>query len=163
MIGTAPTDATMTFEALSIVIYALLIFGAIAVQSVHAAITAGLTYGFSIREGAQPGIGPAGIRIDKALGNLKEGGDHVSAAGPSGGQSRYLQRLDVFRGSSHHHFAPALRSYFRIGHKNHPDYRLDPKLCRSSTHVRWYHVGSCAVTVSFVWPLQWLLKGRREE
>lgn len=63
----------MTLEALSIVIYAILIFGAVAVQASYAAVTAGLAFGFSNRESAQPGMGPAGARIDKALGNLKEG------------------------------------------------------------------------------------------
>lgn len=33
MIEIAPTEATMTFEALSIMIYALLIFGVVAVQA----------------------------------------------------------------------------------------------------------------------------------
>jgi uncharacterized MAPEG superfamily protein len=63
----------MTLEALSILIYALLIFGAVAVQATYAALTAGLAFGFSNRDGAQPGMGPAGLRIDKTLGNLKEG------------------------------------------------------------------------------------------
>lgn len=63
----------MTLEALSIVIYALLIFGAVAVQASYAALMAGLAFGFSNRESAQPGGGPAGGRIDRALGNLKEG------------------------------------------------------------------------------------------
>jgi uncharacterized MAPEG superfamily protein len=63
----------MTLEAFSILLYALLIFGAVAVQATHSARTAGPAYGFSNREGAPPGMGAAGLRIDKALANLKEG------------------------------------------------------------------------------------------
>lgn len=63
----------MILEALSIVIYTLLIFGAIGVQGSYAARTAGQAYGFSNREGDPPGMGAAGLRIDKTLANLKEG------------------------------------------------------------------------------------------
>lgn len=63
----------MTLEALSIVIYALLIFAAVSVQAAYAAVTGGLAFGFSNRECPQPGMGPAGLRIDRTLGNLKEG------------------------------------------------------------------------------------------
>ena len=67
----------MTLEALSILVNAILISSAVAVQASYAALTAGLTagltFGFSNRDGAQPGRGPAGARIDKTLGNLKEG------------------------------------------------------------------------------------------
>jgi uncharacterized MAPEG superfamily protein len=63
----------MTLEALSILVYALLIFGAIAVQGAYASRTAGLAYGFSNRPGTPPGMGPFGLRIDRTLGNLKEG------------------------------------------------------------------------------------------
>ncbi|WP_292294878.1 MAPEG family protein [Marivita sp.] len=63
----------MTLEALSIVIYTLLIFAAVMVQAVYSARTAGPAFGFSNREGAPPGMGAAGLRIDKTLANLKEG------------------------------------------------------------------------------------------
>lgn len=60
----------MTLEALSILIYTLLIFGAVAVQATYSALTAGPAFGFSNREGAPPGMGAAGLRIDRTLGNL---------------------------------------------------------------------------------------------
>lgn len=63
----------MTLEAQSILLYTLLIFGAVAVQAGYAASNAGTTFGFSNREVPQPGMGPAGHRIDRTLGNLKEG------------------------------------------------------------------------------------------
>lgn len=63
----------MTLETLSILIYGLLIFGAVAVQATYAALTAGLAFGFSNREGVQPGMGAVGRRIDMTLANLKEG------------------------------------------------------------------------------------------
>lgn len=64
----------MPLEALSILIYSALIFIALAVQGAYASMTAGMAYGFSNRVDAQPGKGPFGHRIDKTLGNLKEGG-----------------------------------------------------------------------------------------
>lgn len=63
----------MTLEVISILIYALLLFGTLTIQAGYAGLTAGLTYGFSNRETDQPGKGAAGHRIDKTLGNLKEG------------------------------------------------------------------------------------------
>ena len=62
----------MTLEALSILIYALLMFAAVTVQATYSARTAGLTFGFSNREGAPPSMGAAGLRIDRTLANLKE-------------------------------------------------------------------------------------------
>ena len=63
----------MTLETISVLIYALLIFAAIAVQGAYSSLTAGPAYGFSNREGAAPGMGAVGLRIDKTLANLKEG------------------------------------------------------------------------------------------
>lgn len=63
----------MTFEALSILIYTLLIFGAITVQATHSAATAEPAYGFSNRAGPQPGKSDFGRRIGLTLGNLNEG------------------------------------------------------------------------------------------
>ena len=63
----------MTIETLSIVIYALLIFAVVVVQASYAARTAGPAFGFSNRDQSQPDMGPFGHRIDKTLGNLKEG------------------------------------------------------------------------------------------
>lgn len=63
----------MSVEALSIVVYALLAFGAVAVQASYLSLTAGVPFGFSNREDAPPEKGPAGQRIDKTLANLKEG------------------------------------------------------------------------------------------
>jgi uncharacterized MAPEG superfamily protein len=50
-----------------------LIFAAVLVQATYAAFTCGLAFGFCNREGTQPSMGPAGLRIDRTLGNLKEG------------------------------------------------------------------------------------------
>jgi uncharacterized MAPEG superfamily protein len=63
----------MTLEALSILIYALLIFGVVTLQAGYAALTAGLAFGFSNRMDPQPGMGPFGDRINRTPGNLKEG------------------------------------------------------------------------------------------
>ncbi|MGB3407727.1 MAG: MAPEG family protein [Jannaschia sp.] len=63
----------MTLIAISIIIYALLIFGVVAIQAGYASVTAGTAFGFSNRDAPQPGMGPAGRRIDRTLGNLKEG------------------------------------------------------------------------------------------
>lgn len=63
----------MTLEALNIFIYVLLIFGAFVVQGIYSSLTAGAAYGFSNREVAQPGMGPAGLRIDRTIGNLNDG------------------------------------------------------------------------------------------
>ncbi len=63
----------MTIEALSILIYALLLFVVVATQATHAGITAGTAFGFSNRDGPQPGLGPFGRRVDRTLANLKEG------------------------------------------------------------------------------------------
>ena len=63
----------MTLEALSIVIYAFLIFAAILVQALYSSRTAGPAYGISNREGDPPGMGAAGLRIDRTLANLKVG------------------------------------------------------------------------------------------
>ena len=63
----------MTIEALSILVYALLLFAVIATQAAYAGITAGNDFGFSNRDDPQPGLGPFGRRVNKTLANLKEG------------------------------------------------------------------------------------------
>lgn len=63
----------MTIEALSILIYALLLFAVVATQATYAGITAGNDFGFSDRENPQPGLERFGRRVDKTLANLKEG------------------------------------------------------------------------------------------
>lgn len=64
----------MAMEVWSVVIYSSLIFLTVVMQASYAAITAGLSYGFSNREQPQPNKTPFGDRIDRTLGNLKEGG-----------------------------------------------------------------------------------------
>lgn len=63
----------MTIEALSILIYVLLLFAVVATQATYAGITAGNDFGFSNRDDPQPGLGPFGRRVNKTLANLKEG------------------------------------------------------------------------------------------
>jgi len=63
----------MTIEAVSILIYTMLLFGVVVTQATYAGITAGNAFGFSNREGPQPGLGPFGRRVDRTLANLKEG------------------------------------------------------------------------------------------
>ncbi|MEQ8903143.1 MAG: hypothetical protein RID11_05210 [Roseovarius sp.] len=63
----------MTLEALGIPVYSFLIFGTLAVQSTYSALTADPAFGFSNRDGAPPGMRATGLRIDRTLGNLKEG------------------------------------------------------------------------------------------
>lgn len=55
----------MTIEALSILIYALLLFAVFATQATYAGITAGTAFGFSNRDDPQPGLGPFGSRVEK--------------------------------------------------------------------------------------------------
>ena len=64
----------MSMELLSVVIYALLIFIMVLLQSTYMAKTAGLVFSFGNREKAQPSKKPLGNRIDRTLENLKEGG-----------------------------------------------------------------------------------------
>ena len=63
----------MTIEALSILIYAMLLFAVVVTQATYAGITAGNAFGFSNRDEPQPRMGPFGRRVDKTLANLKEG------------------------------------------------------------------------------------------
>lgn len=64
----------MTMELLSVVVYALLIFITVIVQSSYMARNAGLVFSLGNREKSQTNKKPLGNRIDRTLENLKEGG-----------------------------------------------------------------------------------------
>lgn len=63
----------MSIEIVSVLVYAILMFGTVALQASYVALTSGLAFGFSNREGTPSGIGPVGQRIDRTVANLKEG------------------------------------------------------------------------------------------
>lgn len=64
----------MSLVAWSILTYALLIFACVVLQPTRLALTGGMKYGLSNRDTVPPEKSAFAHRIDRTLGNLKEGG-----------------------------------------------------------------------------------------
>jgi uncharacterized MAPEG superfamily protein len=63
----------MSYEAVSIILYVLLIVALLVVQMSYTALVSGFTFGFSNRDDPQPKLGKFGIRINNTIANMKEG------------------------------------------------------------------------------------------
>jgi len=88
----------MTIEALSIIIYALLIFSVVAVQAGYTGVSAGPAYSFSNRdERTAPQYRAFWVPDQPHAVQPIERCDHVPSIRDSGGCLGYLERLDLSR------------------------------------------------------------------